>query len=91
MGTSLGYAAFTDRKAAGDQATWSRLWQERGGPCPSRPPVCVSKRVERSQTETGQGGKSDLCGHISLKGSVQEAMRSVKPGIMFTLSIIRSF
>ena len=45
MGTGLGYAAFTDRKAAGDQVMWSRLWQERGGPCPSRPPVCVSERV----------------------------------------------
>ena len=65
--------------------------RERGGPCPSRPPVCVSERVGGSQTGTGQRGKSDPCGHISLKGPVQEAIRSMKPRVMFTLSIIRSF
>lgn len=65
--------------------------QERGGPRLSRPPLCVSKKMGVSQTGVGQGGKSCTCGHVNLKVPVQEAVRSMKFGIIFILSTISSF
>lgn len=81
-------------EGSGDWATWNRPLATVG--C-RREEVCVHPGLlsvclrEWGDHTLGQVWKIRPLWAISLKGPVQEAIRSVKPAIMFTLSIRRSF
>ena len=52
-----------------EQAFGNCGMQERGGLCPSRPPVCVSKRVGGSHTGTGMENQTPVGNQFKRSGS----------------------